>query len=88
MEIVIKRSSLYIGCDNGLTHIASSFDVKTISIHIGYPVELCGALSQKAVIISNPPFLPAGKRKEPFVDPNPITVMRVFKEVEKALADC
>ena len=85
---VIKRSSLYIGCDNGLTHIASSFDVKTISIHIGYPIELSGALSPKAVIISNPPFLPAGKRKEPFVDPNPITVMRVFKEVEKALADC
>jgi len=84
---VIKRSCLHIGCDSGLTHIAASFDIKMISIHIGYSTRLCGALSPTAVLVANPPFLPAGKRKKPFIEPNPITVMRVFKEVEKALAD-
>ncbi len=82
---VIKRSFLFIGCDNGLTHIASAFDINMVSIHMGYPVEICGALSPKAVIVSSPPFLPAGKRKGPFVDPNPITVEQVFSEVEKLL---
>lgn len=82
---VIKRSSLFIGCDSGLTHMASAFDINMVSIHMGYPVELCGALSPKAVIVSSPPFLPAGKRKGPFVDPNPISVEQVFKEVDKLL---
>ena len=82
---VIKRSFLFIGCDNGLTHIASAFDINMVSVHIGYPVELCGALSPKAVIVSSRPFLPAGKRKGPFVDPNPISVEQVFREVKKFL---
>jgi len=85
ISAVIKSSSLYIGCDNGLTHIASSFNIKIISIHIGYPIELCGSLSPNTVFISNAAFLPAGKQNEPYIDPNPISVMRVFKEVEKAL---
>ena len=82
---VIKRSCLFIGCDNGLTHIASAFDIDMISVHMGYSIEICGALSPKAVIVSSPPFLPAGKRKGPFVDPNPITVEEVFNEVDKLL---
>ena len=82
---LIKRSCLFIGCDSGLTHIASAFDVNMVSVHMGYPLELCGALSPKAVIVSSPPFLPAGKRKGPFVDPNPITVEEVFREVDKLL---
>ena len=82
---VIKRSFLFIGCDSGLTHIASAFDINMVSIHMGYPVQLCGALSPKAVIVSSPPFLPAGKRKGPFVDPNPISVDRVFNVVDKYL---
>lgn len=82
---VIKRSLLFIGCDSGLTHIASAFDVNMVSIHMGYPFEMCGPLSPKAVIVSSPPFLPAGKRKGPFVDPNPITVEQVFNEVDKLL---
>jgi ADP-heptose:LPS heptosyltransferase len=82
---VIKRSLLFIGCDSGLTHIASAFDIDMVSVHIGYPVGLCGALSPKAVIVSSPPFLPAGKRKGPFVDPNPITVEQVYNVVDKLL---
>lgn len=82
---VIKRSFLFIGCDSGLTHIASAFDINMVSVHMGYPVGICGALSPKAVIVSSPPFLPAGKRKGPFVDPNPITVEQVFCEVDKLL---
>lgn len=82
---VIKRSLLFIGCDSGLTHVASAFDINMVSVHMGYPVELCGALSPKAVIVSSPPFLPAGKRKGPFVDPNPITVDQVFDEVDKLI---
>ena len=38
---VIRRAELFIGLDNGLTHIAASFDVNIVSIHIGFPVECC-----------------------------------------------
>ncbi len=82
---VIKRVSLYIGCDNGLTHIASAFGMPIISIHSGYLIEYCGSLSPNTVFVSSPPFLPADKRPGPHIDPNPITVIRVFEEVEKAL---
>jgi ADP-heptose:LPS heptosyltransferase len=41
---IIKRCSLYIGIDCGLTHIASTFDIKLISIHFG-PTEMYGSLS-------------------------------------------
>lgn len=82
---VIKRSLLYIGCDSGLTHVASAFDINMISIHSGYSLHICRPLSPKAVIVSSPPFLPAGKRKGPFIDPNPITVEEVFIEVDKLI---
>jgi ADP-heptose:LPS heptosyltransferase len=82
---VIKRSLLYIGCDSGLTHVASAFDINMISIHSGYPFHICRPLSPKAVIVSSPPFLPAGKRKGPFIDPNPITVDEVFNAVDKLM---
>ena len=83
---VIKRSLLYIGCDSGLTHVASAFDINMISIHSGYPLYICRPLSPKAVIVSSPPFLPAGKRKGPFIDPNPISVDQVFNAVDKLIS--
>ena len=55
---MIKKANFYIGLDNGLTHIASCFDVKMISIHIGFPVECCGPLSPFATTISHKPFDP------------------------------
>ena len=55
---MIKKANFYIGLDNGLTHIASCFDVKMISIHIGFPVECCGPLSPFATTIAHKPFDP------------------------------
>ena len=66
---MIKKADFYIGLDNGLTHIASCFDVKMISIHIGYPVECCGPLSPFATVIAHEPFDP----------PESISVEEVFE---------
>jgi len=55
---MIQKADFYIGLDNGLTHIASCFDVKMISIHIGFPVECCGPLSPFATIVAHEPFDP------------------------------
>jgi len=66
---IIKKANFYIGLDNGLTHIASCFDVKMISIHIGYPVESCGPLSPFATVIAHEPFDP----------PESISVKEVFE---------
>ena len=66
---MIKKAGFYIGLDNGLTHIASCFDVKMISIHIGYPVECCGPLSPFATAIAHNPFDP----------PETISVQEVFE---------
>lgn len=70
---VISQSSLHLGLDNGLTHIASAFETKIVSIHLGHPVETCGVISPNSVIISNGVFS----------DPRSISVDTVFKEVEK-----
>ena len=66
---MIQKANFYIGLDNGLTHIASCFDVKMISIHIGYPVECCGPLSPFATAIAHKPFDP----------PESISVDEVFE---------
>ena len=55
---MIREANMFLGVDNGLTHIASCFDIKMISIHIGYPVECCGPLSPLAKTISHEPFSP------------------------------
>jgi len=72
---IIRRADLYIGLDNGLTHIASGYDVRMISIHIGYPVECCGPLSPYAEVVSGEPFAP----------PENISVEEVFEKVKKYL---
>jgi ADP-heptose:LPS heptosyltransferase len=55
---MIKGATFYLGLDNGLTHIASCFDIKMISIHIGYPVECAGPLSPFAKVVAHNPFDP------------------------------
>jgi len=82
---IIKKASLYIGCDSGLTHIASAFDTPIISIHIGYSTELYGALSPNVTFISNKPFLPRDEKKDAHFTPLPISIERVFQEVVNKL---
>jgi len=55
---MIRRANIFLGVDNGLTHIASCFDVKIVSIHIGYPVKTCGPLSPLATTVAHEPFDP------------------------------
>ena len=66
---MISRANFYLGLDNGLTHIASCFDVKMLSIHIGYPVECAGPLSPFAKVVAHKPFDP----------PESISVDEVYK---------
>ena len=70
---MINRSNFYLGLDNGLTHIASCFDIKILSIHIGYPVECAGPLSPFAKVVAHNPFDP----------PESISVDEVYKVFQK-----
>jgi len=72
---MIQKADFYIGLDNGLTHIASCFDVKMISIHIGYPVECCGPLSPFATTVAHEPFTP----------PESISVNEVYQTFQKTI---
>jgi len=82
---IIRKAHLYIGCDSGLTHIASAFNTPIISIHIGHSVERYGALSPNVTFISGKPFLPRDEKKDPPFTPKPISVDRVFQTVVKKL---
>ena len=82
---IIKKAFLYIGCDSGLTHIASAFSTPIISIHIGHSTELHGALSPNVTFISGKPFLPRDEKKDSPFTPIPISVERVFQEVVRRL---
>ncbi len=70
---MISKAWMFLGMDNGLTHIASCFDIKLISVHIGYPVECCGPLSPMAAAIAH----------EPFSSPESISVEEVYGIFEK-----
>ena len=72
---MISKSNFYLGLDNGLTHIASCFDVKILSIHIGYPVECAGPLSPFATVVSHKPFDP----------PESISVDEVYKAFQELI---
>jgi ADP-heptose:LPS heptosyltransferase len=72
---MIQKANFYLGLDNGLTHIASCFDVKMISIHIGFPVECCGPLSPFATTIAHKPFAP----------PDSISVDEVYEVFQKSI---
>ena len=72
---MISRSNFYLGLDNGLTHIASCFDVKMLSVHIGYPVECAGPLSPFATVVAHRPFDP----------PESISVDEVYKAFQELI---
>ena len=72
---MIQEANFYLGLDNGLTHMASCFDVKMISIHIGFPVECCGPLSPFATTIAHNPFDP----------PDSISVEEVYETFQKSI---
>ena len=72
---MIQEANFYLGLDNGLTHMASCFDVKMISIHIGFPVECCGPLSPFATTIAHNPFDP----------PDSISVDEVYETFQKSI---
>ena len=72
---MIRKANIFLGADNGLTHIASCFDVKIISIHIGYPVECCGPLSPLATTVAHEPFAP----------PESISVEEVYKTFQNII---
>ena len=72
---MIKKANFYLGLDNGLTHIASCFDVKMISIHIGFPVECCGPLSPFATTIAH----------KPFESPESISVEEVYETFKNSI---
>jgi ADP-heptose:LPS heptosyltransferase len=72
---MIQEASFYLGLDNGLTHMASCFDIKMISIHIGFPVECCGPLSPFATTIAHNPFAP----------PDSISVNEVYEAFQKSI---
>jgi len=72
---MIRRADMFLGVDNGLTHIASCFDIKIVSIHIGYPVECCGPLSPLATAVAHDPFDP----------PESISVEEVYKTFQNII---
>ena len=72
---MIQKAYFYLGLDNGLTHMASCFDVKMISIHIGFPVECCGPLSPFATTIAHKPFDP----------PDSISVDEVYEALQQSI---
>ena len=53
--------------------VASCFDIKLISIHIGYPIECCGPLSPMAKTIA----------RNPFDSPESISVEEVYEVFER-----
>jgi ADP-heptose:LPS heptosyltransferase len=69
---VIERACLFIGTDGGLTHIAAAVGVPTLSIHLGYPPEICGALGKNVTLV---------RQSQPFDDPALTTPEQVFRVV-------
>jgi ADP-heptose:LPS heptosyltransferase len=49
---MLERARLYIGPDTGLTHIAAALGVPTVSIHLGYPPEICRALGDNVRVVA------------------------------------
>jgi hypothetical protein len=49
---VVERARLYVGPDTGLTHIAAALGVPTVSIHLGYPTEICRALGDNVRVVA------------------------------------
>ena len=48
---VIRGASLFVGCDTGFSHVASTAEVPSAICHIGYPVARCGVRNRNACIL-------------------------------------
>ena len=71
---LIERARLYIGPDTGPTHVAAALGVPTVSIHLGYPPEVCGALGDNVALV---------RQRRPLDDPALTTPDEVWDAVER-----
>jgi len=71
---VIERARLYIGSDTGPTHIAAALGVPTVSIHLGYGPEVCGALGDNVALV---------RQRRALDDPALTTPEEVWDAVER-----
>ena len=70
---LIERARLYIGPDTGPTHVAAALGVPTVSIHLGYPPEVCGALGDNVALV---------RQRRPLEDPTLTSPEDVLHAVE------
>jgi ADP-heptose:LPS heptosyltransferase len=73
---MIERARLYVGPDTGLTHIAGALGVPTVSIHLGYPPEICRALGDNVRVVT---------QARPYEDPARTMPDEVLAAVEAML---
>lgn len=71
---VIERARLYVGADTGPTHVAAALGVPTVSIHLGYAPEVCGALGDNVALV---------RQRRPLDDPALTTPSAVWDAVEQ-----
>lgn len=48
---VIRGAGLFVGCDTGFSHVASTAEVPSAICHIGYPLARCGVKNRNACIL-------------------------------------
>ena len=48
---LIRGASLYMGCDTGFSHVASTAQVPSVICHVGLPVARCGVKNPCADIL-------------------------------------
>jgi len=73
---MVERARLYIGPDTGLTHIAAALGVPSVSIHVGYPTEICRALGDNVRVVA---------QARPYDDPARTTPEQVLAAVDAML---
>jgi ADP-heptose:LPS heptosyltransferase len=72
----LERARLYVGPDTGLTHAAAALGVPTVSVHLGYPAEVCRALGDNVRVVT---------QTQPYDDPARTTPAEVLAAVDAAL---
>ena len=48
---LIRGASLYMGCDTGFSHVASTTQVPSVICHVGLPVARCGVKNPRADLL-------------------------------------
>ena len=71
---VIEQARLYVGPDTGPTHVAAALGVPTVSIHLGYAPEVCGALGDNVALV---------RQRRPLDDPALTSPAKVWDAVER-----